>query len=206
MAVPSKDGWLYLYDRDTRALLARKETTTHLNSEIEPSSKPTRICPGTLGGTEWNGAGYDPMRGRLFVGSVDWCGTYIRQSGKDRNAFGGRVIFDQPEKARGWLRAFDAATGRPLWTYHADAPMIAGITPTAGGVVFTGSGNGDFLAFDSMTGKILYKFKTGGAIGGGVSSYAVGGRQYVVVASGNASRTIWRTQGRATLVVFALPN
>jgi alcohol dehydrogenase (cytochrome c) len=84
--------------------------------------------------------------------------------------------------------------------------MVAGVTPTAGGVVFTGSANGDFLALDAGTGAVLYRFNTGGAVGGGVSTYAVDGRQYVAVASGNASRTIWKTRGAATIVVFGLPQ
>jgi glucose dehydrogenase len=82
---------------------------------------------------------------------------------------------------------------------------VAGVTPTAGGVVFTGSMNGDFMAFDSVTGKVLYTFNTGGAIAGGVSTYAINGKQYIAVASGNSSRTIWSTKGAATLIVFGLP-
>jgi alcohol dehydrogenase (cytochrome c) len=81
--------------------------------------------------------------------------------------------------------------------------MTAAVTPTAGGVIFTGDLNGDFLALDTKSGDILYRFNTGGAIGGGVITYEVGGKQYIAVASGNASRTTWYTAGSATVFIFA---
>lgn len=84
--------------------------------------------------------------------------------------------------------------------------MVAGVTPTAGRVVFTGSSGGDFLVFDSRTGKQLYRFNTGGAVAGGVTTYAAAGEQFVAVASGNSSRSIWRTNGAATIIVFGLPT
>jgi alcohol dehydrogenase (cytochrome c) len=51
----------------------------------------------------------------------------------------------------------------------------------------------------------VYRFNTGGPIGGGVVTYAVGGKQYVAVASGSPSN-FWvdRSPGAPTIVVFAL--
>ena len=56
---------------------------------------------------------------------------------------------------------------------------MAGVTATSGGVLFTGDLNNDFLALDATTGDVLYRFNTGGSIGGGVISYALDGKQYV---------------------------
>jgi glucose dehydrogenase len=84
--------------------------------------------------------------------------------------------------------------------------MLAALTPTAGGVVFTGDLNGDFLVLDAQTGDTLYRFNTGGAVAGGISTYLVEGNQYVAVASGNSSRNLWNTTGAPTLIVFSLPN
>ena len=105
----------------------------------------------------------------------------------------------------GWTRGFDAVTGAQKWVRHVDGPMVSGVTPTAGGLVFTGTPSGLFWALDAVTGDVLYAFNTGGAIGGGISSYAVGGRQYVAVTSGSASKTIWKTTGAPTVIIFALP-
>ena len=204
MAVASKDGWLYLYDRDTKKLLAKSEIDTHLNAD-----KPLlpgvvmRVCPGTLGGSEWNGPAYDPVNRMLFVPSVDWCGGFKRQTEAD-STFGGSLKFDPIEIVTGWVHGFDAVTGAQKWVRHTEGPMVAGVTPTAGGLVFTGTPSGAFWGLDAKTGDILYEFQTGGALGGGISSYAVNGRQYIAVTSGSASKTIWKTAGAPTLIVFAL--
>ena len=83
--------------------------------------------------------------------------------------------------------------------------MVAGVTPTAGGVVLTGGADGDFLVFDARDGRTLYRFNTGGPVGGGVSTYMVDGRQYVAVATGNRSLISFTGGGSPTVVVFALP-
>jgi PQQ-dependent dehydrogenase (methanol/ethanol family) len=208
LAVTNKAGWLYLYDRDTHALLSKSEVSIHSNADAPVGLTPMHVCPGLEGGVEWNGPAYDPSQKALYVGSIDWCGTFSRKpSGYVAGSMymEGRFEADPPASARGWLRAFDAATGRQRWAYRDAAPIDGGVTPTAGGVVFTGDQDGWFLAFDARTGQVLYRFDTGGAIGGGVATYALDGHQYVMVASGNASRTMARPGGNATVFVFALP-
>jgi alcohol dehydrogenase (cytochrome c) len=204
VAVASKDGWLYLHDRKTRALLAKQQISTHLNTDVKPTSQGVRVCPGTLGGAEWFGPAFDPENKMLFVGTVDWCATLFAQA-TYRTPFGGSLRLDPVDQAKGWLRSFDAVTGAPKWVFKSTTPMVAGVTPTAGGVVFSGTLDGEFMAFASKTGEVLYRFNTGGAIAGGVSTYAVANTQYVAVASGNASKTIWSTSGAATVVIFGLP-
>lgn len=206
MAEASKSGYLYLYSRDSHALMAKEETSSHRNEALVPTPAGTHVCPGILGGTEWNGAALDPQYRELIVPSVDWCVTVaVKPDAPDAftRGFGGSVEFDRT--GTGWLRAFDAVGGRPTWVDKMDSPMVAAVTATAGGLVFTGTTNGDFVGVDARTGRILYRFNTGGAISGGVTSYAIGGRQYVAVESGNTSRLSWKTTGGALLIVFALP-
>ena len=61
----------------------------------------------------------------------------------------------------------DRNDGRVRWRFHAEAPVVSGVTPTAGGLIFAG----------------------------GVITYQVGGRQYVAATSGNVSRFIWGETG-----------
>ena len=98
--------------------------------------------------------------------------------------FGGEPKFTPWDQASGWLTAFDAATGKEKWKYHASKPLIGGVVATAGGVVFTGELRGTFEAFDAQTGKILYEHKVDGPIGGGLVTYESEGKQYVAVVSG----------------------
>jgi PQQ-dependent dehydrogenase (methanol/ethanol family) len=205
VAVGSKDAELYIYDRNSHALIAKK-TLTRRENDTAPlfAGKDLHVCPGSTGGVQWNGPAYQPVLGMIFVNTVDWCTTYKSDPAKAA-MFGGSMAMDPPEQARGALLAFDAATGAQKWIYHAHAPMLAGVTPTAGGVVLTGSSDGDFLVFDGRTGQKLYSFYTGGAVAGGTTTYMVDGKQYVAVLSGNSSKALWKTSGAATLIVFALP-
>ena len=54
----------------------------------------------------------------------------------------------------------------------------------------------------------LYRFHTGGPIGGGVVTYTVNGKQYVAVSSGDPSILNWRLDhtGSPTVLIFALPE
>ena len=113
---------------------------------------------------------------------------------------------DPPEKLRGQTYGLDAATGRELWKREAPKPMVGAITPTAGGVVLTGGGDGMFLALDPKTGRELYRFNTGSAISGGVATYMVGGRQYVAVATGGVGLQPFGEIGAPTVILFALPS
>ena len=75
---------------------------------------------------------------------------------------------------------------------------------TSGGVLFTGDLNNDFLVIDVRDGKTLYRFNTGGSIGGGVISYELGGKQYVATTSGVVSG-FFGGSGTSAVIVFALP-
>jgi PQQ-dependent dehydrogenase (methanol/ethanol family) len=207
MAVASKNGLLYLYDRDSHATLAETPFATRENVDV-PLSKdhPVHVCPGALG--QYNGPAYSPKSRMLFLGSADRCNTiqvaepkYVAGS----VYFGGRFIMDPPDKHSGWIRGFDAATGREIWNVHRSATILAGVTPTAGGVLFTGDTGGTFLALDAKTGKVLYSFTTGGAIAAGITTYLAAGKQYVAVPSGSSSRDAASATAAATLVLFALP-
>jgi alcohol dehydrogenase (cytochrome c) len=82
---------------------------------------------------------------------------------------------------------------------------VAGLTATEGGVLFTGDVMGNVLAFDAANGRLLWRAPTENAVGGGVISYGVNGRQYVAAAVGMKS-PIWPVPSQsARVVVFGLP-
>jgi PQQ-dependent dehydrogenase (methanol/ethanol family) len=210
MAVGSKDGYVYIYDRDSHVLVSKTAITTIKNADVPlVLDKDVFVCPGWAGGVEWYGPAHDPALKTIFVGSDDWCGDYRLARAEPYKPgavyFGGEVKMADPKTQRGWVYALDGASGKVVWSYHAERPIIGGVTPTAGGVVLTGGTNGDFLVFDGKDGRVLYRFNTGGAIGGGVSTYLAGGRQYVAVQSGNRSMLPFGVEGMPTIVVFALP-
>jgi alcohol dehydrogenase (cytochrome c) len=133
--------------------------------------------------------------------------TNIKQlsSSKRVGSFGGGIPLPDPmNTAHGWITAIDPITRTAKWHIKMATPMIAALTPTAGGLVFTGDLDGDFLALDAKTGRVLYRYDTKGAMAGGIVTYRVGGRQFVAATSGNTSFVAWRVTGKPTLVVFGL--
>jgi alcohol dehydrogenase (cytochrome c) len=206
-----KDGMLRALDRETHRVLYETPTTTRENAETPVITTPLRACPGVLGGSQWNGPAYHPGTNLLYVPAVDWCATFsafeqVRYI-PGKLYMGGRTDLDPPEKAQGWLTAVDASTGAVKWKYRSPRPMVAAVTTTAGNLLLTGELTGDFVAFDARSGDVLYRFNTGGPIGGGIVTYAAGGTQYIAVASGSPSN-FWvdRSPGAPTIVVFALPR
>ena len=65
-------------------------------------------------------------------------------------------------------------TGKQVWDFTLPSPTWAGVMATAGGLVFSGSNEGNFYALDATTGKPLWQFQTGGAIRSGPMSFLAG--------------------------------
>jgi alcohol dehydrogenase (cytochrome c) len=201
MAVAPKDGHLYGFDLADNKLLYRTAVTRMENVD-EPFSpeKDVHFCPGAAGGDEWNSPGYDPETNLIFVGNVDWCTTVKLQTKEEILASpsgtwwtGERTLnpfslFGKFSRGdgywAGWLHAVDADTGVWKWRLKTNYPIIGGVTPTAGGLVFFGDAGGNFYAVDAAKGQKLWGQKIGGAIGGGVITYTANGAQKVAVATG----------------------
>jgi alcohol dehydrogenase (cytochrome c) len=209
LTVSGKDGLLRMLDRDSHDVLYELPITTRTNFDAAPTVAGAHGCPGLLGGMEWNGPAYSPVTKTLYVAAVDWCGTFTKsdkapQFTENAHYYGGAVTPDPREQARGWLQAIDVTTGTMRWRQQWPTPLVAGITATSGGMLFTGDLNNDFLAIDARNGKTLYRFNTGGTIGGGVISYAIDGKQYVATTSGVVSG-FFGGFGTSAVIVFALP-
>lgn len=229
IASANKDGLLSILDRTALSLsmpvpsgggvaviplLSQTPTTTRTNV-TEPLSRdhPVRFCPGVMGGVEWNGAAYSPRTNSLFVAAVDWCARVqlvrklaVPQAGQVW--FGSAIplsqMFDPVSQAKGWVTAFDAESGAVRWKLRAPHPMVAGVTPTAGGLVFVADLGGTIYALDERTGRILWRSDTGEAVGGGIVSYRAGGRQLIAVAAGMKTSLWPGAADKSRILVYGL--
>ncbi len=227
VASANKDGLLSVLDRTGVAAggsltgdpgarlptLFQSPTTTRENVDVPLSrTAPVRFCPGIQGGNEWNGAAFHPGLNSLFTGSVDWCATVqlqerveVPQPGAIWFGSKGNSIQGPPGEAKGWVTAFDADTGAVRWKFASTAPVLAGVTPTAGGLVFSANLKGELRAFDAESGAVLWQLDAGQSIGGGIVTYAAGGKQRLAVASGMKS-PIWPgAADQSRIQVFGLP-
>ena len=201
MTEAPKDGHLYGVDLADNALLYRTPVTKieNVDAPFAPS-KEVRFCPGATGGSEWNGPAYDPETNLIITGEVDWCTTVKRQTDEQlqdtptgavwfgnamRNPF---HLFGRQDEIGGfwggWVYAVDADTGVWKWRLRSNYPIVGGVTPTAGGLVFVGDVGGNFYALDAATGEKLWGQKIGGGIGGGVIAYRTDGGEKIAVTTG----------------------
>jgi glucose dehydrogenase len=205
MAVASKNGLLYQYDRDSHQTLSQVPFTTRSNVDALPTAAGVHVCPGALG--QYNGPAFSPQSGRVFVAAADRCNVLTRDEPHYVPGgvyFGGLFRMDPPALQSGWIKAFDAVSGREIWSVHRRDPVLAAVTPTAGGLLLTGDMGGSFLALDARDGRVLYEFPTGGPVAAGISVYAVAGREYIAVPSGSSSRDAASATGAAMLIVFSV--
>lgn len=201
LALAGKDGQLHGISGSPMRITWSVPTTTRSNIEAPLTHlRGTRFCPGTQGGTEWNGPAYDPRRNLVFAGAVDWCAT-IKLVHPDSvphplpmdftgNQGGGFGQFDPKEQWKGWITATDPDAGEIRWRYQARTPILAAVTATEGGVVITGDMTGRLIVLDAQTGRVATEVETGAPMGAGIITYAVGGRQYIAAAGGSIS-PIW---------------
>jgi alcohol dehydrogenase (cytochrome c) len=214
-----KDGHLYGFDlADNRRLYRVPVTRIENVKETFSHGEAVRFCPGAAGGAEWNGPAYVPQTNLVLIGEVELCDIVKPQALDELR----RVDVGQPwagmatwnpfwafghlevSSWAGWVYAVDADTGVWKWRVKTNYPIIAAMTPTAGGVAFFGDIGGNFYALDSATGQKLWGQHLGGALGGGVITYMAGGSQKVAVAGG-FSMLAWPTKPvHAKVVVFGL--
>lgn len=208
LSVAPKDGNLYGFDLYTNTLLYRVPVTRMENVDASFAvGKHVHFCPGTSGGAEWNGPAYDPRTNLVLIGEVEWCSTVtlqtdaqIRKVPLGKPSSGMATIspyhtYGTPDPSRhwaGWLYAVDADSGVWKWRLKSNYPILSGLTPTGGGLVFFGDVSGNFYALDATSGQRLWGHKIGGAIGGGVITYTTDGVQKVAVATGFTS-IVWPT-------------
>ncbi len=87
---------------------------------------------------------------------------------------------------RGTFTAIDSKTNKIAWQHKLPYRIGGGgrATVTAGGIVFRGEPDGNFLALDASTGQELWRFQTGFGADAPPVVYEVDGEQYIVIATG----------------------
>ena len=144
--------------------------------------------PSFLGGKNWMPMAFSQRTGNFYIPSNEWGMDIWNEpvTYKKGAAYLGSGFTIKPmyEDHIGSLKAIDPDTGDLKWEYKNDAPLWGGVMTTAGGLVFTGTPEGKFIAFDDDTGDILWSFQTGSGIVGQPVTWEMDGEQYVSIISG----------------------
>jgi alcohol dehydrogenase (cytochrome c) len=160
VAHAGKTGWVYVVDRATGKPIRRSDAfVPQTNMFAQPTEKGVRMLPGANGGSEWSPTAYSPETGYLYVLGLHQPMLYKARSEPHRPPamwLGGAFV-GTGEPQYGLFSAVNLATGKIAWQKRVKDPMIGGALATAGGVVFTGTKDQQFLAFDARSGKQLIR-------------------------------------------------
>jgi len=203
LAQASKTGWLYVLDRRNGHLLFKSEPfVPHSKIFSRPTEEGVEIAPGAAGGASWSPISYDARTGIAYVAGMH---MPTRYTVKEIPASGNQpaVRYTTLELASGatWgtLSAIDLRNnGKIRWQAKTPNPLVGGVLATAGDIVFTGEGDGNFSAFHAATGERLWEFPCGAGVNAPPITYEIAGKQYVVVAAGGSALFGFR-QGDAVI-------
>jgi len=201
------NGFFYVIDRLTgKPISAEKATIVSWAKGIDlktgrPIEEPniryetgdTKLWPGTIGGHNWQAMAFSPKSGLAYIpmhqiGARFWRGE---QSVNAFNVMGLMLepIIEKPGDGKGSLVAWDPVRQKQAWVVQHDYLWNGGTLATAGNLVFQGTAEGIFNAYDATNGKNLWKFDAGLGIVSAPMSYSIAGRQYVSVLVGYGGTT-----------------
>lgn len=207
----NKGGYVYVMDRKTGELVNTWPLSENINwvKSVNPKTgelsgrdqpeigKSKLFCPSVLGSRSWNAGAYSPKTKLWYTNAHEFCNRVTVADNNDPK----NLAFSQPyfgfsafsfepppgKKQSARLEAVDPITGKRAWTVEYPLPGLGGVLVTGGNLVFNGDSRGYVHAYDAKDGKELWKFNTGSGIRAGITSYAIDGKQYVLVPTGFGS-------------------
>jgi alcohol dehydrogenase (cytochrome c) len=199
VAIANRNAFYYALDRETGEFIAGRPYAKQTWAKglddrgrpmVIPGTEPTEegnlVWPNLNGATVWFSPSYSPLSGLFYVAVREVGATYFKREADFRPGtfFAGGGEQEVPhDDAWGAIRALEAASGRMVWEFRMHSPPWAGVLSTAGGLVFSGSSEGNFFALDAKTGKPLWDFQTGGAIAANPISFAIDGQQHIAISA-----------------------
>jgi len=152
----------------------------------------TDIAPSLDGGKEWHPMAYSKRTKMVYVPVYDFAMDLQAKKMEWKRGewyLGAKVL--NFNAGAGAIKAFDAATGKLVWSKSQSYPATSGMLATGGGIVFYGDPEGYFNALDDETGEHLWSFNLGTGVYGNPTTYTADGKQYVAIVYGAGGGGIW---------------
>jgi alcohol dehydrogenase (cytochrome c) len=138
-------------------------------------SRPS--CPAQSGGHNWQASSYIPEDDTIIFPLFQICVT-------SQGPMIGNYEAPASDGRMGRLSAYRAKDLKPLWTLQQRAPFLTSAMTTAGGVGFVGDWDRSIRAFDTKTGKTLWRTRLGTTAQGFPTTFMVDGEQFVAIPTG----------------------
>lgn len=205
-----KNGFFYVIDRTNgKVISAEKFGKANWADRIDlKTGRPVetrnsryengqqQIWPFQAGAHGWHSMSFNPNTGLVYIPTMQ-LGVFITRGGPVPGIIwvGGvrmEATNSDPEDGKGALLAWDPVRQKAVWKVPHETIWNGGTLSTAGNLVFQGTGDGYFSAYDAENGKLLWRFNAAHGIVAAPISYSVGGRQYVSVLAGYGGTTaVW---------------
>ncbi len=226
-----KNGFFYVLDRRTGKVISAEKLgkvtwADHIdlatgrpaeNPGIRYESGQSIIYPFASGLHSWMRMSYSPATGLVYVPTMQGSTRLHRGAPLDNdfNVFGVNTasVGGEPGDGKGSLVAWDPVAQQARWSVPLDKLWNGGAVSTAGDVVFQGTADGWFSAYDARSGVRLWRHYAGMGIIASPMTYSVGGKQYVAVLAGYGGSAAvlsdimsagWKYTAPRRLLVFAL--
>jgi quinohemoprotein ethanol dehydrogenase len=236
-----KNGFFYVIDRtDGKLISAEKFVPVNWATGIDPvSGRPIEVpearfanapfvaSPGSAGAHSWQPMSFSPQTGLVYIPAQELPFLYANEQkfqlrpgawnlGVDLLK---SIPPDSPEvqaaisaSLKGRLLAWDPVHQQAAWKVEYAGPWNGGVLSTAGNLVFQGTADGNFIAYDAANGQRLWSFAAETGVMAGPISYSVRGKQYVAVVAGYGGAIPLalpafdgpRTRPNGRVLVFAL--
>ncbi|MFN9084678.1 MAG: acido-empty-quinoprotein group A [Acidobacteriota bacterium] len=199
----ARNGYFFTLDRVTGERLVSAKYGMHTNwakglnrngaPEHDPVKDPTvggaLVSPTAEGTVNWQPPAFSLDTGLFYVPEWNAFSIFYLTDLDPRGSMG---LGGKEEVGVGspgdYLSAIDYKTGKVVWRHRwYGMGGSGGLLATAGGLVFAGDGQSNFVAHDARTGKPLWHTRIGN-ISNAPQTYLLDGHQYVTVATGD---TLW---------------
>jgi alcohol dehydrogenase (cytochrome c) len=186
--------WIYSKDLGLQNIVSSIDPVTGKKT-INPQTLPGdgqshMVCPHADGAKSWLPGSYNPDTKILYIPLVEACMDLVpvTEGGRSLLSTGvGPAVRPRPDSdgKYGRVEAVNMLTHEVVWTERHRAPVSSGALDTAGGVIFNGSIDRYFRAYDDQTGKLLWETRLSDVPSNAPISYTVNGKQYIAIGVGN---------------------
>ncbi len=206
-----KDGFFYVLDRETGKLISAGKLgkvtwasgidmktgipieTPHDRYDVSGNTGKSLVWPASMGEHSWQSMSYSPRTGLVYIPTMQ-LGLSITKNEPQAGGFQlGPIsilgVKQDENDDTGSLLAWDPVQQKPVWRVQHAALWNGGALATAGNVVFQGTADGQFAAYDALTGAKLWSQGAGGGVIASPMSYTAGAKQYVTLLVGYGGQT-----------------
>jgi acido-empty-quinoprotein group A len=196
----ARNGFFVTLDRVTgKYLVVKPYVPLDYSSGLSPQGEPIPIPDKdpTVGGSinivnasNWPAPAYNPKTGLVYVNSVEGKAIYyLTDDSAQPSGYGGTG--DGIGRSQRLLKAIDPLTGNAVWQHSYpnlnNAPSTVGpsILTTASNLLITGDDQKNAIIYSADKGQVLWHHELDANESGGVITYLLDGKQYIVFGAGD---------------------